>query len=142
MPSDDREDWTHGAAKWFAVILLGSMGALALAWSVIRGHSPPVFASSPILPAAVDRPGTNAVNPHTEPRPPTAPSAAHAKKININTATQAELELLPGIGPALAGRIIERRAARGPFRSVDQLDDVRGIGPKLLAKIRPQVSLE
>lgn len=57
-------------------------------------------------------------------------------QIDINTAAQAEFMLLDGIGPALAKRIIEDRAQRGPFRSVNDLDRVKGIGPKLIEKNR------
>jgi len=74
------------------------------------------------------------------PRLHEAPAAV--RKININTASAAELELLPGIGPALAGRIIEYRSGSGPFRTVDQLDDVKGIGPRTLEKLRPLVRVE
>jgi comEA protein len=59
--------------------------------------------------------------------------------VNINTATAEQLELLPGIGPALAKRIIEFREANGPFEKVDELVAVRGIGEKSLAKLRPYV---
>jgi len=58
--------------------------------------------------------------------------------ININTATAAELEFLPGIGPAIARRIVEGR----PYRSVEELDRVRGIGKKRLEEIRPMVTVE
>ena len=61
--------------------------------------------------------------------------------ININTASLAELEALPGIGPALAARIAAHRAARGPFRSVEELREVQGIGEKTLAALRPLVTL-
>ena len=57
-------------------------------------------------------------------------------QIDINTAAQAEFMLLDGIGPALAKRIIEDRTQRGPFRSVNDLDRVKGIGPKLIEKNR------
>lgn len=61
--------------------------------------------------------------------------------VNLNTASAAELETLPGIGPALAGRIIDHRAAIGRFRSIDELDDVPGIGPTTLQKLRHLVTV-
>ncbi|MBL8764430.1 MAG: helix-hairpin-helix domain-containing protein [Phycisphaerae bacterium] len=64
------------------------------------------------------------------------------RRVNLNTAGAAELELLPGIGPAMARRIIEHRGAHGPFRSMSDLDAVSGIGPAKLAKIEPLVSFE
>lgn len=60
----------------------------------------------------------------------------------MNTAGQGELELLPGIGPALAKRIIEYRTTKGAFKRVDDLDAVKGIGPKILERLRAQVTVE
>jgi competence ComEA-like helix-hairpin-helix protein len=60
------------------------------------------------------------------------------KRIDINTATQKELEALPGVGPTIAKRIIEGR----PYRSVDELDRVNGIGKKRLEEIRPLVTVK
>ncbi|MBY6276067.1 helix-hairpin-helix domain-containing protein [Symbiobacterium thermophilum] len=60
--------------------------------------------------------------------------------VNINTAGQAELETVPGIGPALARAIITYRTEHGPFQSVDDLINVSGIGSKTLEKIRPYVT--
>lgn len=58
-------------------------------------------------------------------------------RIDPNTASAATLERLPGIGPALAGRVIAHREAFGPFRSARDLLAVRGIGPKTLERIEP-----
>ena len=68
-----------------------------------------------------------------------APSAG--SQININTATSQELQTLRGVGPALAGRIIEYRQISGGFSSVDDLTNVRGIGEKTLEKIRHLVAV-
>jgi competence ComEA-like helix-hairpin-helix protein len=62
-----------------------------------------------------------------------------AERMRINTATAADFESLPGIGPALAGRIIAYREEHGPFASVEDLMNVKGIGPKLMERIRPHV---
>ncbi|MHB8502817.1 MAG: ComEA family DNA-binding protein [Candidatus Acidiferrales bacterium] len=62
-------------------------------------------------------------------KPPAAP-------INLNTATSAELQLVPGIGPATAEKILQMRKSYGPFKSVDDLRAIRGIGPKRLEKMR------
>jgi comEA protein len=64
------------------------------------------------------------------------------QKININAATAAELESLPGIGPAMAAQILSYRAAHGRFSTIDELRQVKGIGPKKLEKIQPFVRLQ
>jgi competence protein ComEA len=56
--------------------------------------------------------------------------------INLNTATQAELESLPGIGPALAERIIRYREQNGPFARIEDIQNVSGIGPSIFEQIK------
>ncbi len=57
--------------------------------------------------------------------------------ININSASETELEELPGVGPVTAAAIIDYRTQNGPFATVDDLIDVTGIGPSTLEQIRP-----
>jgi competence protein ComEA len=61
--------------------------------------------------------------------------------VNLNTATLDQLESLPGIGPALGQRIIDYREQHGPFRTVDDLLEVSGIGDKRLADLRDKVTV-
>jgi competence protein ComEA len=58
-------------------------------------------------------------------------------QVDINTADLPELTQLPGIGDALAQRIIETRQTAGPFAELDDLRNVKGIGPKIMERIRP-----
>lgn len=62
-------------------------------------------------------------------------------QININTASPAELDALKGIGPVKAQAIVDYRTRNGPFRSVDDLQNVPGIGPETLKDVRGQVSV-
>jgi len=64
-----------------------------------------------------------------------------AHRVNVNTAGVEELQTLPRIGPALARRIVEYREKAGPFRRVEDLLAVRGIGPKLLERLRGRVTV-
>ncbi len=72
---------------------------------------------------------------------PRSGKPATASPLDLNRATAAELEALPGVGPVLAGKIVALRDSLGGFQSVEQLDRVRGIGPAMLAKLRPLVRL-
>jgi competence protein ComEA len=66
---------------------------------------------------------------------------AAAGPVDLNTADEAALDALPGIGPATAKAIVAHRAEIGRFTSVDQLLDVRGIGPAKLEELRPLVTV-
>ena len=68
---------------------------------------------------------------------PERQTAAGTERVSINSASLAELDTLPGVGPAIAGRIIEGR----PYASIEDLLAVRGIGPATLEKLRPFVTL-
>lgn len=70
-----------------------------------------------------------------------APGTNSAGLININTAGQAELETLPGIGPALAGRIIEYRNSNGRFLSPADIKNVSGIGDKKFEQIQDRITV-
>lgn len=80
-------------------------------------------------------------SPKAAPAAATAPGGPARGLINLNTATQAELETLPGIGPVYAGNIIAYREAN-PFRTVEDVEQVPGIGPKRLEAMRPLVTVE
>jgi len=70
------------------------------------------------------------------------PGQAEDSLVNINTATVAQLDALPGIGPKYAERIIAYREAHGPFSSPDQIVQVKGIGPATYEKIEGRITVD
>ena len=154
----DRHDWTASAAKWVVVVVLGGASIGGIAWT-IRTRLPrvPVAPGAPIAVAPAEtEPLASRGDPDTavgqtdyreSPEPGVAetessrseakPASGTAPRlININTASAAELELLPQIGPTLAARIVAERNANGPFASLEDIERVRGIGPRTVEKIR------
>lgn len=114
-----------GSRAWDAVVLAGptpnaEMDGLNLAAPLVDGERIVVPAKGVRRPASSSSAGTFAV------------------KINVNTASQKELESLPGIGPVFAKRIVELR----PYGTVDDLIKVRGIGPSTLEQIRQRVCVK
>ncbi|ALV47410.1 hypothetical protein MB46_04565 [Arthrobacter alpinus] len=80
------------------------------------------------------------VNP-VNPAGPADTGLAPQGLVNLNTATAAQIETLPGVGPVLAERIVAWRTDHGPFTSVEGLNAVTGIGPKLLAGLQELVTV-
>ena len=70
-----------------------------------------------------------------------AGAAAAGGPVNLNTATAADLDTLPGIGPVLAQRIADYREEQGRFTTVEQLDDIPGIGPALYDRLKSRVTV-
>jgi competence protein ComEA len=132
---------------------LGDMSRINLAQSIVDGDQVLVPTS---IPSPTPRPSTSTpaptltVGPGTpSPTPPPtstpAPITSSATnaggKININTGTAAELDTLPGIGPAIAQRIIDYRTEHGPFQTIEGIMNVKGIGPATFDKIKDLITV-
>ena len=102
------------AALW---VLAAGLLAAALGWYVLD-----------------DRPQELTAGPVDE-----AALAAQTAALDLNTATEAELDDLPGLGPALAGRIIAWREEHGPFDTPEDVTQVEGIGPAIYEQIAPYI---
>ncbi len=109
------------------------------------GHKIWIAALASVLVFAAWVPTAGAQAKTAAPAAVTAPAAAVAPavaKVNVNKAGAAELMALPGIGEATAAAILEYRKANGPFKSVNDLMQVKGIGEKKLAALRDLVTVE
>ncbi|RME06415.1 MAG: hypothetical protein D6803_06555 [Anaerolineae bacterium] len=81
-------------------------------------------------------------SPPVDAQPVSATVEPTTAKININTASQQQLEALPGIGPTIAARIIAYRNEHGPFQTIEQIMDVQGIGTVTFDKIKAYIAVE
>jgi competence protein ComEA len=72
---------------------------------------------------------------------PARASAPAAASVNLNSATQAQLETLPGVGAATAKRIIEYRQKNGGFKKIEELMNVKGIGEKAFLKLKAHITV-
>lgn len=120
-----------------AAVLIEEPTAQAVPASTPRMLPPvrPVAVADTVPPPAAD-----AAAPETQPSEPLA--VLQPARMNLNTATSRQLQRLPRIGPKMAERILAYRAEHGPFRRVDDLVEVRGIGEKTLEKLRPLLFVE
>ncbi|HEX9594012.1 MAG TPA: helix-hairpin-helix domain-containing protein [bacterium] len=73
--------------------------------------------------------------------PPASVQQMSLAAININTAPAEELQELPGIGPVLAERVVQYRQEHGPFKNVDQIKEVKGVGEALFEKVKDRLTL-
>ena len=103
----------------------------------------PILVFAALLVAA----SASAADPQDKPAKPvrakstaSAP-AVPAAPVNLNTATQAQLESLPGIGASTAKRIVEYRQKSGGFKKIEELMNVKGIGEKSFLKLKPHVTV-
>lgn len=112
------------------VVVLLLIGAGWDAWRAV--HVPP--------PPRVVGVSTPAMQDATPARPESSRAAPDSVRIlDLNRADARDLDALPGIGPVLAARIVEHRLRHGAFHSIDELRAVRGVGPRLLERLRPLV---
>ena len=116
------------AVTFLVILILAGAGF----WG-IRRFAPAVFLGKPDLIAVPN--GAQPQNRTTKRMAPNKPEL-----LNINTASAEELQTLPNIGEATAQRIIDYRTQHGDFTNVDALQNVKGIGPKTLEKLRPFIS--
>ena len=127
-----RDDWARRPSAMFASVALGitslTMMGFALSRDLVREPAPAIVVKQD---ARVE-----------EQVEPTSRRSSAIRLIDVNTATLSELDLLPGIGPALGQRIIDYRDMHGAFGAVDELTQVSGIGPRTLEKIRPLVTID
>jgi competence protein ComEA len=82
-----------------------------------------------------------ALTAQTKTPPAAAAKPASTAVVNINTASATEIATLPGVGARMAARIIEYRQKNGPFKKVEELMNVRGIGEKNFLKLKPQLAV-
>ncbi len=108
-------------------------------WVYVESESEPVAVVPGMKVAAADKPPPKA-KATTSTSKPAKGAALHGSKINVNSASQADLQKLPRIGPVLSQRIIDERGKK-LFQTVDDLRRVKGIGPKTLENLRPYVTV-
>ena len=104
--------------------------------SIVDYHDPERLEDFRVAKAAVEIPAAAAsISDHREPE--SAGGTVAAARVDVNTATAAELASLPSIGPATAKRIVDYRTLNGPFTSLKALRQVKGIGPRTVEKLEP-----
>jgi competence protein ComEA len=125
---------TMAVVCWIGWAIPASRNAEALAPAgAIDADGPPPIPFSSATPLAPPAPLHERRQPNSAPR--------FAISLDVNRASQQDFERLPGIGPVLAGRIVEYREAKGGFQHIEQLRRVKGVGVKTFERIRSLVSV-
>ncbi len=117
-----------------SLLIKGAMLAATIAAVLWVGWPAPKDAPSQAEP---NQPMTVQATP-----PPGSVAATAPSKVDLNRASVDELTMLPGVGPVLAQRMVEWRKAHGRYRSVEDLQGVKGIGKKRLEQLRPLVTIK
>ncbi|MDF2720455.1 MAG: competence ComEA helix-hairpin-helix repeat region domain protein [Paenibacillus sp.] len=143
--------WT-AAAIWGLLLLtlwavswqMQGGSSIAGHWSLRNSDLAALFAAHDAPappPVAAARAPLDSKQPVKSAQPVKPSASAGGGIIDLNRATAADLEKLPGIGPSKANAIIQYRQAQGPFTSVEQLKNVKGIGDKTLETLKPFLSV-
>jgi len=98
-------------------------------------------AAMAVIPAAAAQQAKASPAPGAKAGASSKPAASSSAPININTATQAQFESLPGVGAKAAQRILEYRKQNGPFKKVEDLMNVKGFGEKTFLKLKPLLTV-
>lgn len=94
-----------------------------------------------VVPAAAARQEKAPQAPAAKSSPASKAAPVPTSPVNLNTATQAQLEALPGVGPKAAQRILEYRKQNGPFKKAEDLMNVKGFGEKTFLKLKPMLTV-
>ena len=130
-----------------ALVLLSAALLVGIVVSLVSRYAPEhtpdfrVIKGAVEVPAAQTRGTPDRVEDAAPPSPVPARPSEDESPIDLNRASATDLQKLPGIGPAIARRLVSHRAEHGPFRRIEDLTAVRGIGPKSLERIRSRVSV-
>jgi comEA protein len=139
------EFWDSALLMLMVLTVCGMTGYLLYPQSaaVLKLQSVPVSSALTVAPSEVVEAKDLEAPSHTKKR---HQHLAHKKPkqppiLNLNQATLQQLQLLPGIGPKMAERVLEYRKTKGPFQSTEQIMDVKGIGPKKFEKFKAYLKL-
>jgi len=129
-------------AKGFSVAALTILTGGMIVWAQQPGTGTPAPKAPATTPAPPSMPTPHGAPTAPTTAPETATATPAATKVNINTADEAALTSVKGIGKSRAKAILAYREKNGAFKSVDDLTKVKGIKEKALAKFKDQITVE